>query len=78
MQSFDDQVPLSLSSSSSAVVAELQVTPDVPIALVQLSTSPPAGSSASSTLLVVTYNQLYAVNKWSIVPGMAILHPQSI
>lgn len=44
-------------------MAELQVTPDVPIALAQLSTS-------KGELLVVSCNQLYAVNKWVVNPGM--------
>lgn len=45
-----------------ALLAELQVTPDVPIALVQLSTS-------RNDLLVVSCNQLYAVNRWLLNPG---------
>jgi hypothetical protein len=66
-----------------ALVAELQVTPDMPIALVQLSpssslpSSTVSSSSSSSSsanastgsLLVVTYNQLFAVNKWTVSPG---------
>lgn len=47
----------------SALLAELQVTPDVPIALVQLC-SPPL-----SNVLVISSNQLYAVNKWVVNQG---------
>jgi WD40 repeat protein len=50
-----------------AVVAELQVSPDVPIGLAQLSTPPTANSPSS--VLVVTYNQLYAISKWTVIPG---------
>ena len=46
-----------------AVVAELQIMPDVPIALVQLS------RPASSSVLAITYNQLYTINSWSVNPG---------
>lgn len=49
--------------SRPAVVAELQVMPDVPIALVQLSRPP------TTSVLAVTYNQLYAINGWSVNPG---------
>ena len=45
-----------------ALLGELQVTPDVPIALVQLSTT-------RNDLLVISCNQLYAVNKWIFNPG---------
>ena len=45
------------------VVAELCVTPDVPIALVQLS------STTDASLLVVSYSQLYAVSKWNVSSG---------
>ena len=51
-----------------AVVAELQVSPDVPIGLAQLSISSTANSPSS--VLVVTYNQLYAINKWTVIPGI--------
>ena len=37
--------------------------PDVPIALVQLSRPP------SSSVLAITYNQLYTINSWSVNPG---------
>ena len=47
---------------SLALLAELQVTPDIPIALACLSVS-------KNDLLVVSCNQLYAVNKWIINAG---------
>lgn len=57
--------------SPTAVVAQLQVTPDVPLALVQLSASP------SLSVLAVSYNQLYAMNKWSITAGVLMSMLQS-
>ena len=48
-----------------ALVAEQQVTPDVPIALVQLS------SLNQSSLLSVSYSQLYAFSNWSISQGQS-------
>ena len=44
------------------MLAELQVTPDVPIALIRLSV-------ARNNLLVVSCNQLYTVNKWIVTSG---------
>ena len=48
-----------------ALVAEQQVTPDVPIALVQLS------SLNQSSLLSISYSQLYAFSNWSISQGQS-------
>ena len=48
-----------------ALVAEQQVTPDVPIALVHLS------SLNQSSLLSVSYSQLYAFSNWSISQGQS-------
>ena len=46
-----------------AIVAEVDVTLDVPIGLLQLSHS-------SAGLLTVSYNQLFSVYKWNCIPGI--------
>ena len=49
--------------TTTALVAEQQVTPDVPIAHVQLSSTNPG------TLLSVSSSQLYAFSNWNISQG---------
>ena len=53
-------------TSLKAVVVQFPITLDVPIGLVQLS-------SFSSSLLTISYNQLFAVNKFNYVAGMSYL-----
>ncbi len=48
-----------------ALIVELPLTLDVPIGLVQIS-------SSNTSLLSVSYNQLFAKNKFNYIPGQYI------
>ncbi len=60
MQELPPQPAQGLNPRDPALLAELPVTPDVPLALVQY---------CSPTLLVVSSNQLCALNKFIVTPG---------